>query len=103
MTRVPISPGFAISFANDGRPLSHGKSDGHAVEYLQDWLEENDSDERSEKIRHWLELKIQQLAEAASERSVLVRRENAEAQIENAIRKGNFAGSGPPCFGSTPT
>lgn len=64
MKRIGIAQGFGISFAIDGRPVSHGKSDAEALRILAGWLEENPSHEHHEDVKRWLSAKQKELAES---------------------------------------
>ncbi len=63
MQRIGIAQGFGISFTNDGRPISHGKSDPEALRILTDWLKENPSHEHHENAKRWFLAKQKELAE----------------------------------------
>ena len=64
MKRIGIAQGFGISFATDGRPISHGKRDAEALRILAGWLEENPSHEHHEDVKRWLSVKQKELAES---------------------------------------
>ncbi|MDQ2842102.1 MAG: hypothetical protein M3Y72_13880 [Acidobacteriota bacterium] len=88
MTRIPLGPGFAISFLADGRPKAHvsGRSDTEVISDVEDWLEKHLEHEHAKVVSQWLIAKYLERDARTKEDIRATQRDDIKADIERVLK-----------------
>ena len=88
MTRIPLGPGFAISFLANGRAKAHvsGRSDAEIISHVEEWLEKHQEHEHAKLVLQWLVAKYSETEKRMDEDKRAIQRDYIKADIERALK-----------------
>lgn len=90
--RIPIGPGFSLSFLADGSPKANvtGKTEEQIISAVEDWLDHHKTHADAEEVSRWLTAKYIERADSLQERMLDVKREAVDEWIEMNLRNSRL-------------